>query len=140
MPNLPNILGGIAAGLQHLSERQRVIAGNIANSDTPGFKSRTVEQPDFGAMLNVRSGGARVARPTVTLTSGMAALGASPPPAAGRIVEDRNVTETKPDGNNVTLEDQVMALGQVQADYATLTSLYAKQMKLLKIALGRGGQ
>jgi len=45
----------------------------------------------------------------------------------------------KPDGNNVTLEDQLLKMGQVQTDFATMTNLYRKQMSLMKTALGRGG-
>lgn len=137
MSELPGILRMVASGMRHLSDRQRVIAGNIANSETPGFNARTVEAPDFGAMVGSTGG---VSRPRVAPTAGMVALGATPATATGRIVADDDITETKPDGNNVTLEDQMLRLGQVQADYATLTSLYAKQLRMLKTALGRPGQ
>ena len=40
MPNLPPLLAGIGKAMQHLSERQKVIAQNVANSETPGFKAR----------------------------------------------------------------------------------------------------
>lgn len=136
MAALPPLFGGLVSAMRHLGERQKVIAANVANADTPGYKSKTVEAPDFGDLV---TRGGRIARPTVTVTSGMAALGVRVR-SGSQVVEDRNVSETKPDGNNVTLEDQLLQLGQVQADYATLTNLYAKQMKLLKTALGRGGQ
>jgi len=138
MSNASPIMRGLVGAMRDLGQRQRVIAENIANADTPGFKTKTVAEADLAGLMNLRSG-PHVSRPSVTLTSGMASLGATAP-AAGRVELDRQVSETKPDGNNVTLEDQLLKLGQVQADYATLTSLYAKQMKLLKIALGRSGQ
>lgn len=134
------ILSGIGAAMRHLSDRQRVIAENIANADTPGFKTRTVAEPDFAGLVRSGSGAGKVARPVVSLTSGMSALGARAPQGGGKVILDENVSETKPDGNNVTLEDQLLKLGEVQADYATMTSLYRKQMQLLKTALGRGGQ
>ena len=52
---------------------------------------------------------------------------------------DRAVSEVKPDGNSVTLEDQLLKMGQIQADYAALTSLYRKQDALMRTALGKGG-
>jgi len=137
---VPSILGGIAREMKHLSERQRVIAQNIANSETPGYKAREVRAPDFSALLaqqNAGGGAPRVARPRVELTAGMAALGARP--TGGSLVLDHDVTETKPDGNNVTLEDQLLKMGQVQADFTAMTNLYRKQQSLLKTALGRGG-
>jgi flagellar basal-body rod protein FlgB len=38
--------------MQHLSGRQKVIAQNIANSETAGFKAREVEAPDFSRLLD----------------------------------------------------------------------------------------
>ena len=139
MTDSPKIVQGITAAMRHLSDRQRVIAENIANGETPGYKARTVTTPDFGSMLNITSGRSQVTRPTVALTGGMAALGARPP-RAGNVQLDRSVSETKPDGNNVTLEDQLLQMGQVQADFATLTNLYRKQMSLLKTAIGKEGR
>jgi flagellar basal-body rod protein FlgB len=122
-----------------LSDRQRVIAQNIANSETPGFKARTVEDADFSDLLGSTSTGSiRVAKPRVELTAGMKGLGAIQPAGAG-IVLDKDISETKPDGNNVTLEDQLLKLGQVQADFSAMTNLYRKQLSMLKTAVGKGG-
>ena len=35
-----------------LSERQTVLAQNIANADTPGYKAKDLKVPDFSSMLN----------------------------------------------------------------------------------------
>ncbi|GAB5349261.1 flagellar basal body protein [Alteriqipengyuania sp. 357] len=133
----PALMRGIGAAMRHLSDRQQVLAQNIANGDTPGYKAREVEGPSFAGMVEA-GGAARVARPTVQISSEMRALGASPQ-RAGNIVLDEDVVETKPDGNNVTLEEQVLKLGAVQSEFAALTNLYRKQMQLLKTATGRGG-
>lgn len=133
----PPLLDGIGRSMKHLSERQRVIAQNIANSETPGFKAREVNAPNFANLVSAEAGKPAVARPRITLTSGMAALGARQP-VGGKIVFDKDTAETKPDGNNVALEDQLLKMGEIQADFATMTSLYRKQMGLLKSAIGRG--
>ncbi len=135
----PSILSGIRTEMKFLSERQRVIAQNIANSETPGFKAREVAPPDFAALLGAQGGGvSSIAQPSVKITDGMAALGAIQPRSAP-IVLDKDITETKPDGNNVTLEDQLLKMGEIQADFATMTNLYRKQLSMLKTALGRNG-
>lgn len=133
----PAIMRGIGVAMKHLSERQHVVAQNIANGDTPGYKAREVTAPSFAGMVDA-AGGPHVARPTVQISSAMKALGATQR-TGGNIVLDQNVTETKPDGNNVTLEEQVMKLGSIQADFTALTNLYRKQMQLLKTATGRNG-
>lgn len=139
MAQPPALIKGITQSMRHLADRQRVISENIANSETPGYKARDVRAPDFGAMLNIRSGRTAVARPTVAITSGMAALGARGPSIGGNVIRDTDISETKPDGNNVTLEDQLLRMGQVQADFTAMTSLYRKQMGLIKSAIGRNG-
>jgi len=57
---------------------------------------------------------------------------------ANDVILDRETSEAKPDGDNVTLEDQLLKMGQIQADFATMTGIYRKQMGLLKAAIGRG--
>lgn len=137
---VPPILDGIGREMRHLAQRQRVIAQNIANSETPGFKARDVDAPDFSDLLAAQGVSHRpgVVRPRVAITSGMAALGAHAIEADG-VRLDRDVTETKPDGNNVTLEDQLLKMGQLQADFAAMANLYRRQQGLLKTALGRSG-
>jgi flagellar basal-body rod protein FlgB len=53
------------------SERQRLIAGNIANADTPGFKARDF---DFAAALREASSGQRAPASSVMSDSGRADL------------------------------------------------------------------
>ena len=132
----PKLLQGIEQAMQHLSGRQRVVAQNIANSETPGFKAREKEAPDFSGLLAAQQGGPRVTRPRVTISGGMAALGASAPRGSNGVVLDANTLETKPDGNNVTIEEQMLKMGEIQADFTALTNLYRKQLSLIKTAAG----
>ena len=141
MSSLPPIFDGMGQAMKFMAEHQRVIAENIANNETPGFKARTVDAPDFSSLVSQygeTAGAPRVSRPKVELSGSMTALGARPPQAGSHIVLDGETTETKPDGNNVTPEDQLLNLGQVQADFAAMTNLYRKQIGLMKTALGRG--
>lgn len=136
MGDIPPLLAGIQTRMRNLSDRQNVIAQNIANSETPGYKAREVSEPSFAGLVN--SGGIGVARPQVQLTEAMKGLGAIQPIGAG-VVFDKDISETKPDGNNVTLEDQLLKMGQIQADFTAMTSLYRKQISMMKTAVGRGG-
>ena len=137
MQNTPRLTDAIAQAMQHLGERQRIIAQNIANSDTPGYRAQELANASqsFAAMVDGRIG---VARPIVALSDGMQRLGAKPL-VSGHIIADPDISEVKPDGNTVTLEDQVLKMGQIQADYAAMTGLYRKQMALIRSALGKGG-
>lgn len=139
MPQI-SVIDGITRSMKNLSDRQRVIAENIANSETPRYKARDLEKPDFSDLLEAQTGASRtphVARPRIRITSGMQAMGARPPRGSDGVILDRNTTETKPDGNNVTLEDQLLRMGGVQSDFTAMTNLYRKQIDLLKTATGR---
>ena len=133
--NTPPILAGIRERMQNLSERQRVVATNIANSETPGYKAREVSEPNFASLVG---GSGMIAAPRVQLTDRMKSLGAIQPIGTGLIL-DKDITETKPDGNNVTLEDQLLKMGEIQADFTAMTGLYRKQMSMLKTAVGGRG-
>ncbi|WP_206364505.1 flagellar basal body protein [Sphingomonas pokkalii] len=136
MSDMPSIFSAIQLRMQNLSQRQQVIAQNLANSETSGYKARDVSEPNFGDLLG--SSGVVVSKPQVQLTGAMKSLGAVQPIGSG-IVFDKDVSETKPDGNNVTLEDQLLKMGKVQADFSAMTNIYRKQLSMLKTALGKGG-
>jgi flagellar basal-body rod protein FlgB len=139
MSDAPPLIEAITRSLHHLAARQRVIAGNVANNDTPHYQAQEITAPDFSSLLAQQLEGARVVRishPAIAASARMMALGATPP-RDRRIVRDEEVSETKPDGNNVSLEDQLLKLGQVQADYTAMTNIYRKQMSLLNLAIGR---
>lgn len=141
MTSTPSLLAGIGQSMKNLSHRQRVIAENIANGETPGFKARTVAAPDFSSLVEVYGGSGgkpQIRRPQVQLSGGMATLGARAPQAGGGVILDMDVSETKPDGNNVTLEDQLLKMGEVQSNFAAMANLYRKQIGFLKTAAGRG--
>ncbi len=139
MTTTPPLIEAITRSLHHLAARQRVIAANVANNDTPHYQAQEIVAPDFSGLLAQQLEGARaiqITHPAIAASSRMLAMGATPPQDT-RLVRDESVSETKPDGNNVSLEDQLLKLGQVQADYTALTNIYRKQMALLNIALGR---
>lgn len=139
MTDTPSILSGIRANMEYLSRRQQVLAQNIANSETPGYRARDLARPDFAAMVGDTGGVPSVATPRVELTAGMRAMGATPLQGARGEIFSTDIGETKPDGNNVTIEDQLLQMSQVQADFTAMASLYRKQLDLMRAAIGRRG-
>jgi len=137
MTDRPDILSGMQRALRQLDARQRVIAGNLANSDTPGFKALDVKS-DFANMVNQRVG--KAGNPTVTPTERMSELGARSGNSLGvrsDVIVDNSATEIKPDGNSVNIEEQMMKMSQIQTEYITLINLYKKNISLFKSAIGK---
>jgi flagellar basal-body rod protein FlgB len=110
--------------------RQKVLAQNVANSDTPGFKPQEIREPTFDRGGRAAGGSLGVARTDpahLTLT------------AARPGVEEKHAQrfETRPSGNSVNLEDEMLKVAQNQSDYQLAASLYQKSMQMLKTAIGR---
>lgn len=114
-----------------LSERQSVLAQNVANVDTPGYLAKDVKAPDFATL---------VAHASQRLPLAATAPGHIAPVHAGSSFKQiaEKTGEKSPNGNNVQIEDQMMKVSDTTNDFALTTSLYRAQMGLLKLALGRG--
>lgn len=81
------------------SQRQQVIASNIANADTPGYVARDF---DFTAALQKATGGATAALPTMTDNGHMRLGGRGPAGAASMAYTVQ--TQPSQDGNSVDLD------------------------------------
>ena len=111
--------------LGYLSERQAVLAQNVANADTPGYKAMDVAEPDFAKMVGA-SGGSQSLRMTVTDPKHMTGGGGG----SGQFkMEKRNATdELNPNGNNIVIEEEMSKIGLNQMDYQKVLSMYGKMM------------
>jgi flagellar basal-body rod protein FlgB len=131
--------------LTWLGKRQQVLAQNIANADTPGFRAQDVKSPDFKGML--RGGGPGTPRPSLAgpgAAAGLSAthvkhmtapLGSSP---TYKVVEDKS-TDVSLSGNSVGLEEQVLKVTKTAMDHQLTVNLYRKHIAMIKMALGRPG-
>ena len=126
------VLNALRTKMQWHQERQRVLAENVSNSDTPNFRPRDLVEPKFEAsgMPKGTTGPLPMAQ---TNTAHMAS-------ASGAPTFDQNKKvgfETRPAGNAVNLEEEMMKVSANQMDYAAVTSLYTKSLGLLKVAIGK---
>ena len=115
-----------------LGQRQEVLAQNIANSDTPGYKARDVKDFQFKELLR-RSG----ANLTMAATSGTHLRGQPRRSTDFRDEETRQPFETSPNGNSVILEEQMAKMSENSIGYRLTTELYKKHLSMIRAALGR---
>jgi flagellar basal-body rod protein FlgB len=118
----------LASGLAaHSATRQRVISENIAHADTPGYRARDVT--DFGALVDDGPAfGARMTRP------GHIPFGGDP---SGFEVREASVTGAEsPNGNTVSLEDQMMRAAEVRQSHEMALGVYRKSLDILRTTLG----
>jgi flagellar basal-body rod protein FlgB len=118
--------------LSWLSQRQDVLAQNVANADTPGYKARDLKDPSFAELVR---GSAGTIRPVATQAAHFGA-----PAGAGRwaAIDDTSSTPTM-NGNTVDMENELIKVSKTGIDYQFAINLYRKQIGMIKTALGRGG-
>lgn len=134
-PTQMTVFSLMKARLQMLGERQKVIAENVANVSTPGYKPKDVDQDAFARMLEQsvnRDGGAKL----VALSASAPGHIAAPPRTVGGGVQIRATpdSETTLDGNSVVVEEQMMKIAETRMDFETMVGLYQKSLSLLRLA------
>jgi flagellar basal-body rod protein FlgB len=116
------------------AQRQKVLAQNISNADTPGYRPSDVKKPDFKNVLMSRAAPVKVAR-----TNSQHLKGTIPEQENFRTNGVRKTFEASPDGNKVIIEEQMQKVGSTRGDYNTAITLMKSHMKMMKMALGGGG-
>lgn len=103
------------AAMRGLATRQRVIADNIANMDTPGFLAGRVE---FEAALRDAVAGGD--------------------PASVRPASARSLAPTGVNGNNVNLDEETLANIDTGMRYQLVVEAMSAKFGLLRTAIGGG--
>lgn len=114
---LGNALGIHEQALMVRNQRNEILASNIANADTPGYKARDI---DFRQVLKQQ----KVQMPTMKATQ----AGHFQTASAGRVspeyVQYRKVTQPSLDGNTVDVQHE-------QLQFSTNASRYEATMRFL---------
>jgi flagellar basal-body rod protein FlgB len=124
------VLNALRTKMQWHQERQRVLAENVSNSDTPNFRPRDLVEPKFQAsgLPQATMGPLAMAQ---TNTAHLASAGGAP-----TFDQNKRVGfETRPAGNAVSLEEEMTKVSDNQMDFAAITALYSKSLTLLKTAI-----
>ena len=114
-----------------VAQRQEVLAGNIANANTPHFLPKDLKPLNFKEVLS----GSTAPQVTATATNAMHVvpdLGPDP----FKAVTQRKTYESTPDGNAVILEEQMAKLGDAGSTFNTSAALFQKYQKMIRTALG----
>jgi flagellar basal-body rod protein FlgB len=125
------ILGMLRNKMQWHQERQRLLAENISNADTPNFRPSDLAPQKFDSSV---PGSLNVG---VVRTSSAHLNGFGGGSANQFQVQRNSGSETRPGGNAVSLEDEMLKVAENQMDYQAAASLYTKSLTLVKSALGK---
>ena len=110
--------------LSWLDQRQALLAQNIANANTPGFRAR-----DLSPFAQLIAGSEEHLR----VTSPMHLAGSVP---TGRNSRERP-HERAPDGNAVSIEEQLTRVADTEGAQSLTTNLMHKYFGLFRTVLGK---
>jgi flagellar basal-body rod protein FlgB len=124
--------------LGYLSERQKIISENVANSDTPGYKPHDLKPFSFEAQMKAQASSAGVQ--AMTQPGHMQAPNARGSLSAAKPIKAAD-SETTMDGNGVVLEEEMMKMTDARMNYDAAIGFYQKSLGMLRTAIrapGRG--
>lgn len=112
--------------------RQKLLAENVANANTPRFTPKDLKEPSPAELARPSAGGLGMVQ---TSPLHLAAIASESSP------DQRNAPrfETRPSGNAVNLEEEMLKASENQAGYQLATSLYQKSLAMLRTAAGAKG-
>jgi flagellar basal-body rod protein FlgB len=123
MNKLDELLNFNHQALNLRSQRQQVLASNIANADTPGYKARDF---DFKSALATA-----VAQPATTQPSG----GAAPAPAPQPELLYRSVIQPSIDGNTVDMDVERAQFAENTVHYEANITMLTHQIRMMLAAI-----
>lgn len=109
--------------------RQALVAENVANADTPGYKARDL--PDFAEAYQAfdSEGDLRRTRAGHIGADREGGLGLAPVIQPG---------EAAPNGNNVSIETELVRAADIRSKHNLALSVYSSSLDIVRAAIGRG--
>jgi len=102
--------------------RAKVIANNISNQNTPGFKRKVVQFEDLLVQQFARG------------TARGDQVGNPAPGLKPEIVTDE-LTPARPDGNNVNMEQEMNSMRENRLVFETYAAILANRMEVLRASI-----
>ncbi len=137
------LLDALQSRMRWLSGRQKVVAENVANASTPGYKPKDLQAQDFGALMKGDAAGG---------AGGAGQLGLMAPQGGGQFIQiegfkpgmARAVTsldsETTMDGNSVVLEEQMLKMSESRMQFEAAVGFYEKSLNMVRLAVKAPGK
>ena len=114
------VAGSLERYMSLLSTRQKLVASNIANADTPGYKTKDIDfRAEFAQQMQTQGCG-------------------SPETTEAQTIEPAGLP-VKSDGNNVSLDRESRMLAENAMRFQVATSLAQAELHSIRSAIQEGG-
>ncbi|MGB0959132.1 MAG: FlgB family protein [Halocynthiibacter sp.] len=112
----------------HANARQRVVAENIANADTPDFRAKDIK-PFSAHLAGTDDGYSRATRDKHF------ALHRTATPTFTTMQDARDLS---PNGNSVSLETEMMKASEARHQQEVALAVYRSAMNIMRTSIGKG--
>jgi flagellar basal-body rod protein FlgB len=108
--------------------KQVVASGNLANIDTPGYRTR---EASFGDLLD-----GEVKKLSLSTTNAKQLPGVLS--AEGSQTSEAEGLDSRRDGNNVQLDRELLTMTRAASDFAAAETALAAKFRLIRFAINEG--
>jgi len=121
-----------------LSERQGVLAQNIANADTPDYRAKDLKAPSFSKTMSNGNHNHSVKMVQTAKGHMIAPINSMD----SRLIKERNkdVYEVSPNKNAVIMEEQLIKISESSMNFKLASSIYSKNLSMFRMALNGSGR
>jgi flagellar basal-body rod protein FlgB len=119
------VIGDLARRMNLAVARESIAASNLANLDTPGFRSLDAS---FADVLDGQLTPVVTAKGHQRMSGGAAAAGTSETPGL----------PSRRDGNNVQLDRELVAMNRAAADFSAAQTALSAKFRLVRYAINEG--
>lgn len=142
------LLAMLRGRMTYFTERQRLVAENVANASTPGYRPRDLAPFRFRATgASAAQGGGSVRDPEAPAVMAVTHPAHLRPSGSDDVAASRGFrTERSPDavttldGNQVSLEDQMMRMADSRMNYEAAIGFYQKSISMIRTAARAPGR
>lgn len=129
------VLGLLTQSMNFHNQRQRVIAENVANANTPGYVAQDLDETAFHRALQEQMASGRSG-------NGSRAASGSAHASEPRQWQSKDSpdSETTVNGNTVVLEEQMIRANENRMEYESALSLYQKSLGMIRTAIRQAGR
>jgi len=131
-----SLLSALTTRMGWLNDRQKLVAENVANASTPGFKPKDLTPQDFAGLV---AGETPQGNLGLTLTNAMHMPLDNTAPSGSKAVISPD-SETTMDGNSVVLEEQMLKMAESRMQYQAAVGFYEKSLNMIRMAVKAPGK
>jgi flagellar basal-body rod protein FlgB len=129
MPEITDsaLMAALGRQMTQAVQKQAVAAGNLANLDTPGYRTQEIA---FGDLLD-----GEIEKLALTTTTSNQMQGAHITTAQTSEVDG---LDARRDGNNVQLDRELLAMGKASGEFSAAQAALSAKFRLIRFAINEG--